>query len=104
VIWVIKKIINLRVWRRLFERFFAKKSNSIVEFYQRLISILEAQGLKRQAFQTPLEFAYAVDLPEVLTITEWYQEVRFGKYDLTREEANEISVLLERLEKRGKAE
>lgn len=104
VIWVIKKTIKLKVWRRLFERFFSKNTHSIVEFYQRLISILEAQGLKRLPFQTPLEFAYAVDLPEVVTITQRYHEVRFGRYDLSRDEVDEITGMLERLEKRGKAE
>ena len=102
IIWIIKNIIRSKVWRRLSERIFSTNKSSIIEFYQTLISILEEQGLKRQPFQTPLEFAYAVDLPGVVEITKRYQKVRFGHYGLSRDEANEISLMLEQLKKGGK--
>ena len=104
IIWIIKNIIRSKVWRRLSERIFSTNKSSIIEFYQTLISILEEQGLKRQPFQTPLEFAYAVDLPGVVEITKRYQKVRFGHYGLSRDEANEISLMLEQLKKGGKVE
>ncbi|MEQ1603596.1 MAG: DUF3488 and transglutaminase-like domain-containing protein [Pyrinomonadaceae bacterium] len=104
LIWLIKKITRLQVWRRLFERLFSKTDRSIVEFYQRLIAILATQGFKRPPFQTPLEFAHAVDLPEAVSITQKYQQVRFGRYDLSSAEAEEIGEMLERLRKRDTPE
>jgi hypothetical protein len=95
-------IVGLQVWKRLYERLFSKSDGSIIEFYQRLIGILEIQGFQRLPFQTPLEFAHAVDMAEAISITQKYQQVRFGGHELSRDEADEISVMLERLETRGK--
>ena len=99
MIWVVKKVIRMEVWRKLLNKLFSKRDGSIVEFYERLLSVLASQGFERQPFQTPLEFAYAVNSSEAVAITQKYQRVRFGKYDLSRDETTEIGQMLESLEK-----
>ena len=51
---------------------------------------LERCGFRREAHQTPLEFAFAVNMPEAVKITEQYNNVRFGERNLSETEAREI--------------
>lgn len=98
LIWLLKKIVKLTIWRKWYKRLFFRRDSSAVEFYEKMIAILASKGLSRQAFQTPLEFAYSVDIPEAVSITEKYQQVRFGKRELSRNESAGISEMLSRLE------
>lgn len=72
---------------------------SRVEFYQRLLKALEKQGIKRELYQTPLEFAGAISVAEARLITDAYNRVRFGQKQLTEPERTHIEELLSRLER-----
>ncbi len=98
VVWLIRRCIRSRIWRRLTDRFRSRREDAEVAFYQRLLAILSAKGFTREAFQTPLEFAHAVGHPEAILITQRYQEVRFGKRPLTCEQDAELRQMLKRLQ------
>jgi hypothetical protein len=60
--------------------------------------VLASKGFIRKTHQTPLEFAHAVGMSEVVNITEKYNRVRFGEKHLSRDESREIDGWLEDLE------
>ena len=64
--------------------------------------VLAKRGIKREPHQTPLEFAFALDMREAVGITEKYNRVRFGEKNLSNEESREIENWLESLEKNNK--
>ena len=97
LIWLLRKIKRLSIWQQLWERLFKKRHASIIEFYERMQRILADKGWIREPNQTPLEFAYSSGIPEVVSITEKYNRVRFGEKNLTRNEADEIESWLEHL-------
>jgi hypothetical protein len=70
-----------------------------VDFYERLLKALEKQGINRELYQTPLEFASAVGVNEAQSITNAYNRVRFGAEKLTEVERSKIEVLLARIER-----
>jgi hypothetical protein len=84
---------GLKLWRAG-----VQSESSRVDFYQRLIALLEKQGIKREAFQTPLEFAFAVGNRDAAAITKAYNRVRYGAEKLTLFERKEIEELLARVE------
>jgi hypothetical protein len=88
--WSYRKLVRSKVWRRLWERFFTRRRSSVVEFYERMQRVLAGKGLVRQPHQTPLEFAFAIGMPEAVKITEKYNRVRFGEAGLSSDEAEEI--------------
>jgi len=92
-----RKVINSAIWARIWKGVLAKPHASIVEFYARMVALLAEKGFTREPYQTPLEFAYAVDMPEAVKITEKYNRVRFGDQDLSADEASEIDSWLSRL-------
>ncbi|HEV8591173.1 MAG TPA: DUF3488 and transglutaminase-like domain-containing protein [Pyrinomonadaceae bacterium] len=97
-VWLYRKVVKLEVWRRLWDRLFAKRHASIVEFYDRMLIVLAGKGFEREPHQTPLEFAFALGIPEAVKITEKYNRVRFGrKKYLTRRESAEIEEWLEEI-------
>jgi hypothetical protein len=97
-VWLYRKVVKLKVWRRLWDRLFAKRHASIVEFYDRMLIVLAGKGFEREPHQTPLEFAFALGIPEAVKITEKYNRVRFGrKKYLTRRESAEIEEWLEEI-------
>ncbi len=98
LVWLFRKIKRLSIWQRLWDRFFKKRHASIVEFYDRLQRILADKGWTREPHQTPQEFALASGIPEVVSITEKYNRVRFGEKNLSADEANAIETWLKRLE------
>lgn len=100
-VWLYRKVVKWKVWQRLKERFFSKQRASIVEFYERMQRILASKGLLRQSHQTPLEFAFALNMPEAVMITEKYNRVRFGEKNLSNDEAEEIESWLGSLENKG---
>ena len=93
-----RKIVKSKVWGRVWDRVFAKRHASIVEFYDRMLVMLDDKGFTRAPHETPLEFAFASGLSEAVSITEKYNRVRFGEKDLSREETNEIEIWLQNLE------
>ena len=95
--WLGRKVVKLKVWGRIWDRFFAKRHASIVEFYDRMQQVLEAKGFTRQPHQTPMEFAFAMEMPKAVSITEKYNRVRFGEKPLTADEASEIENWLDDL-------
>lgn len=97
LVWLARKIKRLGFWQRLWERFFKRRHASIVEFYERMQRILAGKGQTREPYQTPLEFAVASGIPEVISITEKYNRVRFGEKNLSRDEADEIESWLTNL-------
>lgn len=83
-----------RVWRTG-----AEPEGSRVEFYERLVVLLEKQGIKREPYQTPLEFASLVGMNEARAITSAYNRVRFGKEKLSPAESGRLEEALTKLEK-----
>ncbi|HEV2764154.1 MAG TPA: DUF4129 domain-containing protein, partial [Pyrinomonadaceae bacterium] len=74
-----------------------------VGFYRRLVAALEARGQRRDAHQTPLEFAASTGLPEVVHVTRAYHRVRFGARQLTPDELAEVEENLRKVEGNNKA-
>jgi protein-glutamine gamma-glutamyltransferase len=98
VVWLYRKILKLKVWEK-FKNYFSRENNrSIVEFYERMQNVLARRGFERPAHQTPLEFAFALGMPEAVKITEKYNRVRFGEKNLSKDEASEIENWLKNLE------
>jgi protein-glutamine gamma-glutamyltransferase len=93
-----RKLKTLELWKRIRLSLQRRKETSVVEFYQRMQKVLAKQGFIRQPHQTPLEFAFALDMPQAVKITEKYNEVRFGEKNLSTDEAREIDDWLKGLE------
>ncbi len=98
--WLYRKLKKLELWRKFVDWWKRKKQKSIVEFYERMQRVLATKGFQREAHQTPLEFAFALRMPEAVSITEKYHRVRFGDKNLSTVEAQEIELWLESLEKK----
>jgi transglutaminase-like putative cysteine protease len=81
----------------------AEPESSRVEFYERLVVLLEKQGIKREPHQTPSEFASVVGLNEARAITSAYNRVRYGEEKLSASERKQIEELLSRLGRRRQA-
>ncbi len=97
LVWLYRKIVKLAFWRKLFDWARRKNETTIIEFYEQMQKILAGKGFMRAAHQTPLEFAFALNMPEAVHITEKYNRVRFGEKKLSKDEANEIEHWLKRL-------
>jgi protein-glutamine gamma-glutamyltransferase len=74
------------------------RTYSSVQFYERLISLMEQRGLLRDRHLTPLEFAQTLKSNEALLITSAYNRVRFGKERLSAIEKREVERALFALE------
>ncbi|MDQ6787303.1 MAG: DUF3488 and transglutaminase-like domain-containing protein [Acidobacteriota bacterium] len=96
--WLYRKIIKLEIWQKLSAWLKRKNETTIIEFYERMQKVLAGRGLTRAAHQTPLEFAFALNMPEAVKITEKYNRVRFGEKNLSSDETREIENWLEELE------
>jgi len=62
--------------------------------------VLASKCFTRAAHQTPLEFAFALNIPEAVCITEKYNRVRFSEKssgEEAREIENWLNVLAENL-------
>ncbi|MBA4183958.1 MAG: DUF3488 domain-containing protein [Acidobacteria bacterium] len=90
IVWLYRKIRRLDVWQRIYAWLKFRNETTIVEFYERMQKVLASKGFTRAAHQTPLEFAFALNMPEAVRITEKYNRVRFGEKNLSRDEAREI--------------
>jgi len=98
LVWIWRKFRKIEIWKRLVMVFRWKKETSVIEFYQRMQKVLEKRGHKRPSDQTPLEFAFALNMPQAIKITEKYNEVRFGEKNLSKDEAIELEIWLKDLE------
>ena len=96
-LWLYRKLSKLKLRERLQDWLKFKRETSVVEFYERMQTILADKGFRRKAHQTPLEFAFALGLPEAVSITKKYNNVRFGDKHLSREEVVEIENWLQNL-------
>ena len=74
------------------------RTYSRVQFYERLVSLLEQRGLERDQHLTPLEFANTLDSNEAILITRAYNRVRYGSERLSATERKEIEKALFALE------
>jgi len=74
------------------------RTYSSVQFYERLISLMEQRGMARDRHLTPLEFAMTLNSSEALLITRAYNRVRFGNERLTATEKRSIERALIALE------
>jgi transglutaminase-like putative cysteine protease len=101
IIRLYRKISRLEIWQRILAWLRQKNEATIVEFYERMQRVLASKGFRRQPHQTPLEFAFALKMPEAVSITEKYNRVRFGERNLSRDEAAEIENWLESLENKA---
>jgi transglutaminase-like putative cysteine protease len=88
---------GLKVWRPV-----SDAEISRVDFYERLTALLEKQGIKREFYQTPLEFASSVGVSEAAAITNAYNRVRFGEEKLSEAERTQIEQLLSQIERNRK--
>ncbi|CAN5246351.1 hypothetical protein BH20ACI2_BH20ACI2_20160 [soil metagenome] len=93
--WLFRWVIRWRIWQK--RRMVNRPGRGIVDFYARMQDLLAERGIRRAPFQTPLEFAAGLKIPEVVKITDRYNRVRFGQQDLNRDEANEIDAWLQRI-------
>ena len=94
------RVKKLELWQTFVDWWKRKKQKSIVEFYERMQRVLATKGFQREPHQTPLEFAFALEIPEAVSITEKYNRVRFGEKNLSNDEAQEIENWLASLEKK----
>jgi transglutaminase-like putative cysteine protease len=74
------------------------RTYSNVQFYERLISLMEQRGVSRDRHLTPLEFAKTLKSNEALLITRAYNRVRFGGQRLSASEKKEVERALGALE------
>jgi transglutaminase-like putative cysteine protease len=102
IVWLYRKIRRLDVWRRIYAWLKFRNETTIVEFYERMQRVLASKGFTRAAHQTPLEFAFALNMPEAVRITEKYNRVRFGEKNLSNDESEEIESWLKDLESKSK--
>ena len=98
IFWLYRKLRKLEIWPKLAAWLRRKNEKVIVEFYERMQKILASKGLRRPPHQTPLEFAFGLNMPQAVRITEKYNGVRFGAKSLSRDEAREIEDWLKELE------
>lgn len=96
--WLYRRAVKSNIWNKLSNWLKRKNQSGVIEFYERMQAVLTSKGLTREQHQTPLEFAFALNIPEAVKITEKYNRVRFGEKDLSSTESNEIETWLESLE------
>jgi protein-glutamine gamma-glutamyltransferase len=101
-----RRFVRAGGWRAFFARFRKEEEARIVEFYARMITALKEKGFERRPYQTPLEFASSLAIPEAMQLTVAYNDVRFGQRDLNRDERTKIESWLNKLEskERGRKE
>lgn len=104
VLLILTMIFGKRFWRFRWRRSAvvtgADETYSSVEFYERLLNVMEQRGLSRAKDLTPLEFANTLAHTQAMMITRAYNRVRFGKQRLTATEKREIENALSELENR----
>jgi transglutaminase-like putative cysteine protease len=90
-----------RIWRwtrRVNQASEDGRTYSNVQFYERLISLMEERGVSRDKHLTPLEFANTLRSNDVMVITRAYNRVRYGGQKLSAIERKEVERALFALE------
>ena len=100
IVWLRRKINLFKIWQRIYAWLQLRKETTIIEFYERMQKVLASKGFTRAAHQTPLEFAFSLNMPEAVRITEKYNRVRFGEKNLSATETREIENWLKNLEEK----
>lgn len=90
----VKLVKKQRLLSRLLARLRPSRRPVVLDFYDRMIAILESRGIVRDPHQTPLEFAVGLNMPAVARVTDAYNAVRFGNKQMTDHEAKELSDVL----------
>lgn len=72
-------------------------TNGSPAFYRRMLELLSKHERSREPFETPHEFAAAVQVPEVRMLTDAYHRVRYGGEMLTETQRESIETDLRRL-------
>ena len=87
-------IRGLKVWRPI-----SDNETSRIDFYEDFIRLVGKRGLKREEYQTPLEFAAVVGMPDAAIVTAAYNRVRFGAAELSSSESRQLEDALARIRK-----
>ena len=92
-----------RLWQLVWRRgdraaLEAGRAYSNVQFYEKLMQVMEQRGVPRDKHQTPLEFADKLKSTDVMTITRAYNRVRYGGERLSASEKQEVERALVLLE------
>jgi phosphoglycerol transferase MdoB-like AlkP superfamily enzyme len=99
---ILLALFSKRIWRWTRAGFVRSTADerafSNVQFYERLISLMEERGLSRDKHLTPLEFANTLRSNDVMVITRAYNRVRFGGQKLSATERKEVERALFALE------
>ncbi|HET9479408.1 MAG TPA: DUF3488 and transglutaminase-like domain-containing protein [Pyrinomonadaceae bacterium] len=74
------------------------RSYSNVQFYEKLLEVMEQRGLSKDKHQTPLEFAGKLRSSEAMIVTRAYNRVRYGGERLSTSEKREVERALLTLE------
>ncbi|HSD46378.1 MAG TPA: DUF4129 domain-containing protein, partial [Pyrinomonadaceae bacterium] len=74
------------------------RTYSDVQFYKKLLQVMEQRGVSRDKDQTPLEFAGRLHSQDAMIITRAYNRVRFGGERLSATEKREVERALVVLE------
>ena len=95
-------VFSKRIWRWTRRGFGAPvedgRAYSNVQFYERLVSLMEQRGVSRDQHLTPLEFASTLRSNDVMVVTRAYNRVRFGHEKLSATERKEVERALFALE------
>src|ERR1051325_11020587 len=87
-------LFGKRIWRwsrtRLVHATADGRAYSNVQFYERLVSLMEQRGVSRDKHLTPLEFASTLRSNEVMVITRASVRVRYGGQKLSATERKEV--------------
>ncbi|MBC7898474.1 MAG: DUF4129 domain-containing protein, partial [Saprospiraceae bacterium] len=97
LLWLYRRTAKMPIWKRLLNWVKGTNRASVIEFYERMQTVLASKGFNREPHQTPLEFAFALNIPEAVKITEKYNRVRFGEKYLSSAESLEIETWLNSL-------
>ena len=102
VLLVLGVVFGRRIWRWTRTgaiRLSAEgRTYSAVQFYERLVSLMEQRGVARDKHLTPLEFANSLNSTDALLITRAYNRVRYGGQRLSAVEKKEVERALFALE------
>jgi len=103
--------LSRRIRQRISEKRSFPWARRVVEFYQRMETLLQAEGLHRLSWQTPLEFALTAGalLADRLQDPTWryrpaqvveaFYRVRFGCQELDAAQTQQVEHILESLKK-----
>lgn len=87
------------IWRRGAARVVEDgRAYSNVQFYEKLLALMEQRGVLRDQHQTPLEFAGNLRSSEAMIVTRAYNRVRYGGERLSTMEQREVERALTALE------